>query len=200
MTERKFRTCVIGGYQKDDVLDYVEELEQELKELRERQGREEPSEDLNSLKEENQRLRDELEKVKEEQLQKSKEDDGKTMSLEPKQKEVQNSYEGSYVAAEQAILEAKAVLKEAREQAKVIRKQAEEEAKKRQSQIMEAFYRELETKGVSVLTTRYKLREQIEGLKEAREGLAQIRNHLEKAATQIPSETEDSYLECGRKE
>ena len=79
MTERKFRTCVIGGYQKDDVLDYVEELEQELKELRERQGREEPSEDLNSLKEENQRLRDELEKVKEEQLQKSKEDDGKTM-------------------------------------------------------------------------------------------------------------------------
>ena len=200
MTERKFRTCVIGGYQKDDVLDYVEELEQELKELRERQGREEPSEHLNSLKEENQRLRDELEKVKEEQLQKSKEDDGKTMSLEPKQKEVQNSYEGSYEAAEQAILEAKAVLKEAREQAKVIRKQAEEEAKKRQSQIMEAFYRELETKGVSVLTTRYKLREQIEGLKEAREGLAQIRNHLEKAATQIPSETEDSYLECGRKE
>lgn len=200
MTERKFRTCVIGGYQKDDVLDYVEELEQELKELRERQGREEPSEDLNSLKEENQRLRDELEKVKEEQLQKSKEDDGKTMSLEPKQKEVQNSYEGSYEAAKQAILEAKAVLKEAREQAKVIRKQAEEEAKKRQSQIMEAFYRELETKGVSVLTTRYKLREQIEGLKEAREGLAQIRNHLEKAATQIPSETEDSYLECGRKE
>ena len=200
MTERKFRTCVIGGYQKDDVLDYVEELEQELKELRERQGREEPSEDLNSLKEENQRLRDELEKVKEEQLQKSKEDDGKTMSLEAKQKAVQNSYEGSYEAAEQAVLEAKAVLKEAREQAKVIRKQAEEEAKKRQSQIMEAFYRELETKGVSVLTTRYKLREQIDGLKEAREGLAQIRNHLEKAATQIPSETEDSYLECGRKE
>ncbi len=201
MTERKFRTCVIGGYQKDDVLDYVEELEQELKKLREMKGGEKLSEELNSLRDENQRLRDELAKVKEEQIQnQTTKEDCRIKNLESGEELVQKSYEGSYEAAEQAVLEAKAVLKEAREQAGEIRKQAEEETRKRKGQIMEAFYRELEKKGISILSTRYKLREQIEGLKEARDGLEQIRNHLEKAATQIPSETEDTYLECGRKE
>ena len=109
---------------------------------------------------------------------------------QPAQQPEENS---CYDPAKQALMDAYAALEAARARADAILLQADEEAEKRKEKLMGQFRLEMEKRGIAVLTSRYKIREQIEGLKRAKEELEQIRVCMEKASTRLPSESDDFY-------
>lgn len=183
MEGRNFRTCIIGGYQKDDVLDYVEELEEELKELKLWKSQSEAEREDGSQSRELAILREENERLK--------------MELSQKNLEVQEKQDFDfYNSAKEMLLDAQETLEVARNQAEQLRIRSEKEIQEQQEAAMKQFRTELKEKGISILSTRYKLKEQIEGLKTVREEIARIRVNIEQTANQLPSKTEDAYLEC----
>lgn len=210
MAEINFRTSIIGGYHKGDVLDYIEELERQIEELKSRSAEKENAQDERrqraaqkeqeeraaALWEENRSLKEKIKRLQEEKMQEDveRQREEKAPEHQPAQQPEENS---CYDPAKQALMDAYAALEAARARADAILLQADEEAEKRKEKLMGQFRLEMEKRGIAVLTSRYKIREQIEGLKRAKEELEQIRVCMEKASTRLPSESDDFYLECG---
>lgn len=233
MSERAFRVCIIGGYNKADVTEYIRALEEELEELREKakagvspetagqcleaavaaletagqqpeaaggaQGtpgvadvpaaaagaaaseRPETAEYLR-LQEENQRLREELESMK----------DRRTRSEE--------DYEAIKKVLLDARVDAGVITAKAQERANQMIAETEEYLEKRKRQAIAEFCKEMENRGIELLTSKYKIQAQMENLEKAYEELRQVRQYMADVVNNIPSGIESIMMEVGLEE
>lgn len=141
-SDKMFRTCLFGGYNKEDVQSYIERLEQEIERLTAVEATAELLEkSVDELLEKQRADQAALEKIEAMQND-TQEPEATQMDREEMEvlKEKAQKYEESYDAIKQLLLdsriEAQVILTDARQQAEKLREQMESEAKMQYDQTL----------------------------------------------------------------
>lgn len=180
-----FRTCVIGGYNKNDVLDYIDELKAEIKELKENQAvrmntiattskdgiitvYDETQNRIRELEEENERLQRELEMLR--------------IS--------RHGYEEEYDVIKKILLDAKldtsVVIAKAEEKSRQMLAEMEEYIKEQHSGVFEKLKEELEHDRTELGKSNDRLQMQLESLEKVNADLSELKTNMHEMLQAVP--------------
>lgn len=193
-----FRSCILGGYNKEDVMEYVGALEEEIERLkaqcepdtviivREDTGHEQPllenaglmlsaaTKEPNSLMQENEQLRAEIVKLQEKVSQ----------------------HDSDYDAIKKVLLDARidanVMIQKARDKADDILREAEATAEEQKQKTGREVQREVGDRTLELFMARYRVNDYVEELERAQKNLEGLYRSMKQIADALPSSIEEA--------
>lgn len=212
-----FRTAMLGGYNRQDVNEYVQTMEYEIEAIKKarqedkrkweedkrkweqslEEDREQQEKEIPLLKERIAQLERELSRLqKENQYLKDKEREipEEAVAADGYLDDGLFSYENVKKIMEDAHINADIILKEARQNAEKIVKEAEDEAERQKEVIVSRINAQLDEKGIQLIAAKYKIEQYLKEVYSASHNLQEVYTHMTSVVNSMPTRI-DNYWE-----